>query len=355
MKKLIISFLLLFFILPNTVFAGPTSTNFELKQYSFGSGGTENSTSANFNLFGITGDPGVDKSVSTNFKSGNGLIYTLISNVPPAPTFTNPANYYNKLKIVINQGSNATDAKYAIAISTDNFVSDTKYVQSDNTVGLVLGPEDWQTYTVWGGLSGVLISGLTQNTTYTVKVTVKKGNFTQSSYGPTAQTSTIGSTLSFSLSTSSQPSPPFSVSIGTITPGSVATSADTVNITLSTNANSGGSIYMYGTNTGLKSTTANYTITSTSADLSSVTLGYGAQGTLVSQTSGGPMELVSPYNGSGNNVGLIDTNKRIIFDSTLAPVTSGNGSFQLKAKAAQYSPAATDYADTLTIVASADF
>jgi len=68
------------------------------------------------------------------------------ANVPGAPTFTNPSNYYNKLKIVIKHSSNPTDAQYAIAVSNDNFVSNTKYVQSDTTLGTT---PVWQTYTSW--------------------------------------------------------------------------------------------------------------------------------------------------------------------------------------------------------------
>ena len=67
------------------------------------------------------------------------------------------------------------------------------------------------------------------------------------------------------------------------------------------------------------------------------------------------MEITSPYNGAANNVGIIDTNKRLIFDSTSAPVTTGQGSFELQAKPSSTAPAASDYADTLTIIATGSF
>ncbi len=64
------------------------------------------------------------------------------ANVPPAPTFTNPASNYDRLKVVVNPGNNASDAVFAIAISSDDFVT-TQYVQSNATTGSILGSEDW--------------------------------------------------------------------------------------------------------------------------------------------------------------------------------------------------------------------
>ena len=105
------------FTLP--VFAGPVSTNYELKDYTFGGGGTAKSDSTNYSIFGVAGETEFGKPGSTSYKAGAGLVYTMMANLPPAPAFTNPASYYNKLKIVINSGSNPSDAKFAIAISTD--------------------------------------------------------------------------------------------------------------------------------------------------------------------------------------------------------------------------------------------
>jgi len=45
------------------------------------------------------------------------------------------------------------------------------------------------------------------------------------------------------------------------------------------------------------------------------------------------MQKLSPYNGAADNVGLLDTTKRTIFDSSSQPVTNGQGVFNLKAKA----------------------
>lgn len=330
------------------VLAGPQSTTYELKEYGVNSGGTEGSNSTSYSLFGVAGEPDTGKIQSTTYQANNGLIYTIIANVPPAPALTNPSSYYNKLKLVLATGGNPTDTQFAIAISTDNFATDTKYVQSDNTVGAVLGPEDWQTYATWGGASGFNIIGLASSTTYTVKVAAKQGNFTQSPWGPTAQAATVGAQFSLSVS-------PNSINLGNLTPGTVITSGTAVSVTVSTNGVLGASIYVAGLNTGLLSPRVSYTISSSSNNLTSIAEGYGLRGTTVSQTSGGPMEIIAPYNGAGNNVGVADPNKRLIFDSTNAPVTTGVGSFEIKAKAGSTAPASPDYVDTLTIVASGAF
>lgn len=345
------------FSLPSVVFAGPTSTNYELKDYTFGGGGTQDSDSTNYSIFGVAGEVEFGKPDSTNYKAGAGLVYTLQANVPPAPTFTNPSNYYNKLRIVINQGGNPSDAKYAIAISTDNFATDTKYVQSDNTVGATLGLEDWQTSASWGGASGFDIIGLSDSTTYTIKVAVKRGNFTESSFGPVASAATVSPNITFDIdvsSTDSDTEPPFAINFSDLLAGSVVDSPQKIWVDLATNGTLGGKVYVYGQNEGLLSSTASYTITSVTGDLSALSEGFGAQGATATQTSGGPLTIVSPYNGSINTVGITNTVIREIFASA-SPITGGRGSFVLKAKSSSTTPASDDYSETLTVIASASF
>lgn len=334
--------------------AGPSSSSFQLKEYGFGSGGIATSSSTRFMFQGIVGEIETASLSSTNFRIGPGLTYTLQPNVPPAPTFTNPSNYYNKLKIVIGTGGNSTDTTYAIAISTDSFISNVKYVQSsDHTMGTT---PDWKDYTTWGGASpGTTIIGLTPGVTYYARVTARRGTFQQGSFGAIASAATVNPTLTFSLQTTNQSVPPFTVGIGTINAGQVTTSWQKVTTTISTNANNGGIIYLNDVSGGLVSATAgSYKINSVAAqsDLSGLSEGYGARGVSV---SGAPMELVSPYNGSGNTVGIVDVTKRVFADSTQTPVTNGSASFELQAKASTTTPAATDYADIITVVATGSF
>lgn len=348
------AYLLIYVFLTPRASAGPASTNFQLEEYGFGSGGVASASSTNFLLYGLTGEVETGSPSSTSFIALPGLNYTLQPNIP-APTVTNPSNYYNKLHVVINNASYPTDTTFAIQVASNsaNFSSNVYYVQADNTLGTDIF---FQTYTNWGGASGFDMIGLYPGTTYYVKAAAKRGVYQQGPWSATANASTINPTFTFSLVTTSQPTPPFSVDIGNLTPGTVVTSADKITATITTNATGGGLVYLYGTNNGLKSTYAgNYTITSASNDLSAALEGYGARGTAVTQTSGGPMQLISPYNGASNNVGVIDTAKRTLADSTLLPVTSGQVSFELKAKAKTTTPSATDYTDTLTVIATGSF
>jgi hypothetical protein len=354
LKKFIclFAYLLIFTFLAQKADAGPSSSSFELKDYGFGSGGIATSSSTNFMFQGVAGEIETASLSSTNFRLGPGLTYTLQPNVPSAPTFTNPSNYYNKLKIVIGTGGNSTDTTYAIAISTDSFVSNINYVQADNTLGSSIF---FQNYTSWGGASGTTIIGLTPGVTYYARVGARRGTFQQGSFGQVASAATINPTLTFSLQTTNQSVPPFTVGIGAVNAGQVTTSWQKVTTTISTNANNGGIIYLNDTSGGLVSATAgNYKINSVAAqnDLSGLSEGYGARGVSV---SGAPMELVSPYNGDGNTVGIVDSSKRVFADSTQTPVTNGSASFELQAKASTITPAATDYADIITVVATGSF
>jgi len=355
--SLVLILIVSFFVLlasAHVALAGPSSSSFELKEYGFGSGGIATSSSNNFMFQGIAGEIETASLSSTNFRIGPGLTYTLQPNVPPAPNFTNPSNYYNKLKIVIYTGGNSTDTTYAIAIFTDSFISNVRYVQSsDHTLGY---SPDWQNYTTWGGAStGTTIIGLTPGVTYYARVAARRGIFQQGSYGGIANAATINPTLSFSLQTTNQAVPPFTVGIGSVNAGQVTTSWQKVTTTMSTNANNGGIIYLNDATGGLVSATArNYKINTVAAqnDLSGLLEGYGARGVSV---SGAPMELVYPYNGGGNTVGIVDTSKRVFADSTQTPVTNGSASFELQAKASSTTPAATDYADIITVVVTGSF
>ena len=334
-----------------------SSSNYQLRDYGFGGGGFSGSSS-NYKMEGISGETEYGKPESNNYGAGLGLNFVQQANVPGAPTVTNPANYYNQLHIVINTANNPSDTLYAIAVSSDNFASDIKYIQDTNTLGATLGIEDWQSYAVWGSGSGFDLIGLSPGTTYTFKVAAMQGEFTQTGFGPTAQAATINSTLTFDIdvaSTDTETSAPFSVSLGSLTAATVTTASNKVWVDIDTNGTAGGLIYVYGTNNGLLSTSVSKTITSSSTNLTAATEGYGARSNSTAESAGGPIEAVSPYNGSSENVGVLDTTKRLIFDSSGAPVTAGRASFLIKAKASAVTEAASDYTDILTVVATAAF
>jgi hypothetical protein len=331
----------------------PASNDFKLKDYGFGSGGTGGSTSPIYSVEAITGELSGSQGTSPSYKIGPGMIYLGQANVPSAPTFDNPSSYYNKLRLIINTSNNPTDTKYAIAISNDDFVT-TNYVQNDNTVGVTLGAEDYQTYTSWGGASGIYVIGLKNNTTYKVKVKAIQGKFSETGYGPTATAATVNPTLSFGVRTTSQPTPPFTINFGEMIPNSINTSPENILISIDTNGASGGMVYVSGSNVGLNSAAVGHKINSVTGNLSGMGEGFGAQGATANQTSGGPITIASLYNQGGDIVGIVDQTVRNIFDIA-GPIVGGSGSFLLKSKPATTAPPSSDYTETLTIIAAGAF
>jgi hypothetical protein len=340
------------------LFVSPSSTNYGLRDFAWGAGGTSGSTSTNYGVEALAGETSATDLTSSNYEVWPGLLFTQFANVPTAPTLTNASNYYNKLNLIIGISNNPTDSEFAIAISTDNFASDTRYVQSDNTIGASLGAEDWQTYTNWGGASGEFVVGLAPSTTYSVKVKARQGDYTESPWGPVTSTATSGLTLSFDIDVSSideETVAPYTLAFGSLTPGSVATTTNKVWIDLSTNAANGGYVYVYGTNSGLYSAKTSYTISSVSGNLTALGEGFGLQYSTVGQSAGGPLAPSSPFDGSSENVGSLTPTAQLIFNTTSNPITSGRGSFVTKAKASGLAPAATDYTDTMTLIAVSSF
>lgn len=339
------------------IFALPASTNYQLKDFGYGGGGVANGTSSNYAIEGIAGEQNATTLDGTTYDLGPGLQYTNQANVPPAPTFTNPANYYNKLRLVLATGNNPSDTLFAITISTDNFVSDNRYVQSDNTVGATLGIEDYQTYATWGGGSGFNIIGLASGTTYAVKVKAWQGKFTETGYGPSATAATVNPQLTFDIDVSASDTdtdPPFVTNFGDLIAGTVTSSPQKIWVDFETNGESGGRVYVVASNAGLLSSRASYTISAVTGNLTSLSEGFGAQGSTATESAGGPFDIATAYDLSSNNVATADTTIREIF-STTSPVTGGRGSFLLKAKSSAVTPAATDYTETLTVIASASF
>lgn len=328
----------------------PSSTNFQLKSFEFGGGG-DSMSSTNFQAEGTTGELSGQQS-SLNFQANSGLQFMQQSNVPGAPTLVNSDSWYNKLFLTLNASNNPSDTLFAIAISSDNWVT-TQYVQDDNTVGEELGVEDYQTYTAWGGGTGDYIIGLEQGQTYKVKVKAQQGDFTESPYGPEATAATEATSISFDIdvaSTDTESAPPYTIELGEMTPGNVTTATDNIWIDLSSNAENGAYVYVYDEYAGLKSTNADHTILSTSGNLSVLEEGYGLQVTSVTN-----LQSVAPYNGTSESVGLIDTTVREVLQSGGGSVTSGRASVSVKAKSSNTTPSASDYTDIITLIAAGIF
>lgn len=333
----------------------PATSNYQLQSYGFGSGGTSSSSTATYSLEGTAGELSGQSSSTANASTKPGFIQTQQANVPKLASLdNNGGQYYNKLHFVIDTQGNPSDATYLIAVSTDNFVADTRYVQSDGTLTNTLSTAHYQTYSAWGGASGSLMIGLLPSTTYSVKLRATQGKFSESAYGPVTAQATAAPSITFSLATSSQASPPFSINLGTLTAGNIATSSDTINTTLTTNGTSGGDVYIKSQNGGLTSISTSSNIPAVSNDLNSIGQGFGAQNSSVGQTSGGPYNVVAPYNVSGTNVGIVNTTIRSLYTSS-SPIIGGSGVLLLKAKSATTSVASSDYQEILTFIAAGNF
>lgn len=332
----------------------PATTNYQLNSYGFGSGGTANSGTATYSLEGMAGEVGGIKTTTVTYGAKPGFIETQQANLPKLSNLHNNGGaFYNKLRFIIDQQGNPGDALYALSISTDNFSSDIRYVKSDNTVGTSLSLSDYQSYATWGGATGGDIIGLNAGTTYYVRVKATQGKFTESDWGPisSAATSTNPS-ITFSVVTSSQSTPPFTIALGQLLPDTVTSGPDTINVTLDSNATNGAHVYISGQNGGLLSSGS--LIASATADLTSAPSGFGVRNATIGQTSGGPFTVVSPYGGSGNNVGLIDSTLRTLYNSS-GPITNGTATLQIKAKASAATAEGSDYTEVLTLVAAGSF
>jgi len=320
------------------------SPNYQLNSYGVGSGGTSNSSSSTYHLQGSAGEQANGSTAGTTYTAKNGSVQTEQLNVPPAPTLdTGSGTYYNKLGVTVNTGNNPSDTTYSIAVSTNNFVT-TNYVQADGTLGV--GPI-YQLYTAWGGSSGTFITGLTSSTTYKVKVDAKQGMFTNTAYSAAASAATVAPSITFSLS-------PNSTTLSNLLPATVVSSSPDMTVNMATNAASGGSVYVSGQNNGLKSLRYGYIIAAFTGDLAGTGEGFGVQLLSPTQVSGGPFSAVSPFGGTGTVVAAESTVPAQVLHSN-APVVGGSATARLKAKAAQATPAAGDYQEILTFVASANF
>jgi len=332
----------------STVSSFSNNSTYYLNSYSIGSGSATNVSNSTYKGQASLGGVSSSNALGAGNTTGAGGVQTEQLAVPQAPTLSNGSNtYYNKLGITLNNSMGTstypTDVTFAIEIATTSNFTSPSYVQT----GGVLGASPfYQAYASWGGSGGSYIVNLTPSTTYYVKVAAEQGMFTNTEFGPSTNLATVAPSITFSVS-------PNSLSLGSLLAGSVVTSSN-VTFGITTNAGSGGNIFVSGTNNGLHSGNNSYTISALSGNLASSSEGFGLQGTGTSQTSGGPLSIDSPYNGSANNVGTENTSYTQIF-STANPITSGSATLDMQAKSATLDPAGSDYSETLNFVASASF
>lgn len=333
----------------------PASGNYRLDGYSLGNAGGGQVGSSQYSVNSVAGELG-GKSVGNSYDMGGGLSFVLQANVPKIASFSNPGGTsYNKLHFVLDKQNNPVDTKYALAISSDDFVT-TQYVKSDLTVGSTLAWADYQTYSDWGGASGSDIIGLESGKTYRLKARAIQGKFTETGWGPDLSALTVSPTLVFDIdvsTTDSETDPPYDLDMGDLFPGSVVDSSQKIWVDVETNAVAGATVFLYGKNAGLYSLSVGYTIAGVTADLSlgGVSQGFGVQGLGTTESSGSSLTLVSPYDGGGDTVGVVDTAVRRLFVAS-GPLIGGRGWLTIKAKSSTNAPTSNDYNETMTLVAS---
>ena len=282
----VIFFSYFFLLITVTVYADlPSSSNYKLQNYSFGAGGTTNSTSANYGLNGIAGEVEFGRPSSANYQAGSGLTYMMKANVPSAPTLSTPNNSYDRILFVLDTGGNASDTTFALEISTaSDFSTGVNYIKQDGTVGSSLTTSDYKTYTNWGGASGTTVTGLTSATTYYVRAKARQGDFTESEYGPSASVTTQSPALTFTID---NPAITFN---NLNSSNSYTDSSQSDTLTTTTNAINGYTVY--GRETQALTKTAGVTIAdylspnSTPTAWSGLGFGYTTNDTTLSGTGG---------------------------------------------------------------------
>lgn len=336
----------------------PASTNYQLKTFNIGTGGDVGNSSNNFSGNFQLGEQGGDNMTSTSYQINPGLIFTQQAYIPGQPTLSNTGNnMYNKLHIVISSGGNPSDTKFAIAISSDNFVT-TNWIQSDTSVSSSFSAtSDYQTYTQWGGATGFNVIGLTPATTYKIKVKAKEGIYTETAFSPvSAAVATVNPTMSLSLSGTTDN---FSANLST----SAVTNTSGVTATIVTNAATGYSLLGKGANQGLKSSHAGNHIITSANSAGQTTLSNGSEGYVLAVTSktinnAGTAAVGAKFDatGGGTSVGG-DLNTAAYQEIAYANSTTSSDAYTFKERStiSGTTPASTDYTDTLTVLASGNF
>ena len=164
-------------------------------------------------------------------------------------------------------------------------------------------------------------------------------------------TATVPQSFSFALSGNTDP-------LGNLSSASVTSSPTARTATVNTNAKNGWNVWARGTNTGLSSAAAGATIPATTpgtnSTLSAGTAGYNTGVTQTQAGGTGTVTVAVPFVGGANTGGGLDTTLRSLATSN---GTALNAVLTLtnNVAIASTTPAATDYTDTITVVAAGLF
>lgn len=165
-------------------------------------------------------------------------------------------------------------------------------------------------------------------------------------------TATVPSVFSFALSANAD-------ALGTLGTGTVKTSPTPAAATVNTNAKNGWQVWARDSSTGLNSSSASSTISSTTpgtnSTLSAGTTGYNT-GITTSQVGGtGVITVATPFVGTGaGQGGGLDTSLRSLATST-GPADTAVLTIKNNVAISPTVPAASDYTDTITVIGAGLF
>lgn len=169
-----------------------------------------------------------------------------------------------------------------------------------------------------------------------------------------AVTANVAPTFTFAFGNNSQ-------ALGTLTTGAVSSGAGT-GITITTNAASGWTAWVKSANAGLTSTNATYTVATTGtinaapSSISAGTEGYVLDANLTTDAAnGGTVTVDAEYNGADTSSGGTLSTSFQPFASATGPANGDVITLIPRAAISGLTEAASDYADTLTVVGSGIF
>lgn len=178
---------------------------------------------------------------------------------------------------------------------------------------------------------------------------------------------TIALTLTFDIDTATTDSdtdPAYAVPLGTLTTGSVTRSNGSINsiwTDLEGNGNGGTVVTVQSGNGALKSASVpGDSIPSASATMAAGTANYGlcvawataSAGTLAASA---PFDGATCVDGAANTVGGLTTSPQVILDTAGEGIEGGRSQIRVNAAINSTTPAHSDYADTLTFIATSTF
>jgi hypothetical protein len=229
-----------------------TSTDYQLEGSTFDGGG-QSSSSTDYSSRDSIGDIETGNSSSTDYKNPSGFQPGAYPGIPATPTLTNTGGtLYNSLDFVVaTGGGQQSDTTYAIAISSDDFVT-TYYIQTDDTLG---SSEAWQTHSGWNSGTGERVTGLSPSTTYKIKVKASYGSGSgaddfESGFSQTASATTAAPSLTFAIAgissgtaiagvTTTVTSTASAIGYGSLTVGDGSPNIAAQRLTVTTNATGG--------------------------------------------------------------------------------------------------------------------